>query len=200
MKNKSSLQLEQFQLSQMQIEKKFSGLLNWDYSKGNPYHYDTFGINKLKITASKPEIKAIVDRNSIELGKSIFEFEIFSLNIRRISELTIKQIELIFGITNNGFIDNFDKFINPNKEMIVHIDYPFTKTAIVEIPFMLVNDQVSPNTFTVGYLLWQISRAYDEIFKKYWKELGLFGHGFSDLNFLKIFILENNTFKMFIGS
>lgn len=83
------------------------------------------------------------------------------------------------------------------KPVKVYIDYPFNKVAEITInPYM--RNEIPCMDF--GYIIWQVSRAYAEIYKKRWKEFGVWGHGFEDLYLEIMEIRKYNVITLFIGS
>ncbi|MEM6265788.1 MAG: hypothetical protein AAGI38_25020, partial [Bacteroidota bacterium] len=108
------------------------------------------------------------------------------------------------GTTESLWIDDFDDYHfyfleDTAKPLQVFATYPFSKPLAIEIypyGYTWVMDSKAThqaeNQFSVGYILWQISRAYADIYENNWEHVGIWGHEFMDLAFNSIKFQSGN--------
>ena len=196
-------------------------VLNWTEDKGDP-----LGIERYSYKAETYEIK-ILKRNSISkennpiIKEQLGSFEIrfpVSYYLWRISKINeLATLNLISGVyySNNftefEFLEDFSEYpgnviIDFDKPFIAIVNYPFHKEIEIKIPPLKVsilqynNEVKHRNEFNIGYILWQISKAYKYIYKNKSKEVGVWGHIFTDLAFGKLVFYSDNVIKVDIDS
>jgi len=75
----------------------------------------------------------------------------------------------------------------PTRTYTFDLTYPLSKVARVTIKPYTCNKR---EQMSVGYLLWQLARAYKAVYKKH-KQYGVWGHAISDLAFESLEIKDN---------
>lgn len=185
----------------MKDELALTGLCNWNSKKGNPFDYDTCNCKSEDIISVDTEWE-IVEKS--EQKKKLIKEISFNHHLKTLSTINQAQSDLIQGTDNNGLIKYIDKELDINKPVIVYLNYPFKKTVKVTIyPLVRIfKGAKTDSTYIshIGYYAWQIAKIYADIYKNHWKEVGIWGHGFSDLFLEGIEIYEKNTFELHIGS
>lgn len=93
----------------------------------------------------------------------------------------------------------------PVREFVCDLDYPLHRIARVRIrPYVVRYRRRSGGWATssarmdLGYVLWQLARAYAKIYKRH-KEFGIWGHAISDLTFESVDI-KHNVLTVGVGS
>jgi len=87
----------------------------------------------------------------------------------------------------------------PTRTITVDLVYPLHKIARVTIrPYKQICRRGTYEEMSVGYVLWQLARAYKAVYKKY-AAYGVWGHAITDLVF-EIFELKDNIGYVSIGS
>ncbi len=92
----------------------------------------------------------------------------------------------------------------PTRTLTFDIDYPLNATARVTIkPYTMSSmrrrrGDREEGLMTVGYVLWQLARAYKVIYKQ-WRKYGIWGHAITDLCFEGLTI-KDNVGDVLIGS
>jgi len=82
----------------------------------------------------------------------------------------------------------------------VIIDYPIEHPVLVKFDALKgVHNEKEFNCSNLGYVLWQISKAYIKIYEDY-KTWGVWGHSLHDLCYERITITKNGDIFLFIGS
>lgn len=189
---------------------------NWNPTKGNPFDFsDTDNY----ITCDPPLIKiaskSICDAEDYEEVlppiittvkfnthfKTAFEAIKYPHQSKLIDAVEEKSYEKEKYISGRDMIMSPDGSIHVKKTPVnpvtVYLDYPFNQIAEVTInPY--INDNEPFMDF--GYLVWQISRAYADIYKNKWEEFGIWGHAFEDLWLEIMQIRENNIITIYVGS
>ena len=184
-------------------------MLNWGTGKNiNPYDYKTWGesiyqfdeptFNILKENCLSFNINFQKNNNEpiqeISMNHSIYTIHFLD---------KVEQTELI---TESGLkvkkdflgedIDDKDLF-DDTKPLTTYLTYSLDYAVEVEIcPLKLNNKNYG---YPVGYFAWQISKIYAIIFKYYWKEAGVWGHGLVDLYLESIELFKNNKVSLLIG-
>jgi hypothetical protein len=78
---------------------------------------------------------------------------------------------------------------------IVDLDYPLSRIARVTIPPFWQNGPVQ----SWGHILWQIARAYKQIYKQ-WKKWGVWGHSLDDLYYEGLAATRDGRLNLDVGS
>ena len=87
----------------------------------------------------------------------------------------------------------------PTRAITVDLSYPMDRIARVTVrPYKVGTQAGSRREMTVGYLLWQLSNAYQEIYED-WSRWGIRNHGIEDLRFTG-FELDDNIGKVSVCS
>lgn len=160
-------------------------LANWDESDGSPYNYH---LERPTFKYEEPTWRIVpydqcrASYNNDKKGiKSIFVG-----NLRLWTLHLIENVEISTLITHSEehlpYIDIEDE--NINVPLKVYLDYPFSVCVEAEI-FPLRRKELYETEyhgyFPVGYLFWQVAKVYADIYKNHWEEVGVWGHGLSDL-------------------
>lgn len=182
-------------------------IVNWNPDRGSPYYYhldlpeyrykeptweilaeDHWVNSRLDIWHTKK----VIARSTVEYS-SIWSFHL-------INDVAITP--LIRDVYGNTIImvDEFEL----DHVLTVYLDYPFASWIEVTIsplenklPF---NDDWLGGYFPVGYLFWQISKVYADIYKNHWEEAGVWGHGLSDLVFNGCDIYDDYSARLILSS
>ena len=188
--------------------------LNWDNSKRNPYRIPNIvfheGEVNWKILTPEEQEKYL----KLETRDSSRIFIPGSYKLHEIVRLTdIGTLDLLGGFfdetyedgtTEKLWIDDLGYFPNffvddHSKPIFVFATYPFMKAVEIEIsPYSFTRISENNEKFHaqskigVGYILWQISKAYKDIYKNHWKETGVWGHEFMDLSFYSVNFFKGN--------
>jgi hypothetical protein len=174
-----------------------SRLLNWNASKGNPFDYDTFGVKDLSFKNAEPHIEIIEHRNIPNHGKKLAEYSLF-YNIHLVNTLSYRQADLLLGYDGKLLFNDLHEIIDKDLPVELYLSYPFRKSARVVIQPPMINDKNAD--YFIGYILWQTANAYGKIFKDMWQEIGVFGHGFSDLSFCGLTVYQGNKVEIQVCS
>lgn len=178
-----------------------TGLCNWNSEKGNPFDYDTCNCKSEDIISVDTEWEIV--EKSEKKNSRIKEIS-FNHHLKTLSTINKEQSDLIQGTDNNGLMKYVDKEIDISKPVIVYLSYPFKKKVEVTIYPLLrtFNGAELDSAYIghIGYYAWQIAKIYADIYKTHWEEVGIWGHGFSDLFLEGIEICEKNIFELHIGS
>jgi len=177
-------------------------LLNWDTSKGSPFHSEKGYTDAIGKKAEWEIIDPLRNEKKTK-KKVIFKIE-SELNLELLSTLDLKHCPLISGISKNCEIINLnDDYVKSDKEIITWLDYPFNKTVKATI-YPYVRTFKKSGTFThlnyFGYLAWQVAQIYADIYKNNWEEVGVWGHSFNDLFLEGMVFYPDNEIKLLIGS
>jgi len=180
------------------MENKDDGLLNWNSTKGCPYEYE---ISKYKDVISE-DVKWAIEKEEIS-GKETGRLW-SNIHLKTLATMDLKHVGLLSMIEGEQLTNYFDeKVIDYKKEITVWISYPFnTSVKIIIYPLFRFFDKNSkgiPLDY-LGYVAWQIAQVYAEVYKNHSEEVGIWGHGFSDLVLEGFNIYENNVIVPAIGS
>lgn len=154
----------------------------------------------------------------IKRGEKTYEFTC-TAHIATLATLSLDQAhQLIFAYDKNGrcglLLGAEDDFLPRPKPgwkatplkgkrmktgvpptVVVDLDYPLSCIARVTIsPFELYGTEQS-----FGHILWQISRAYKQIYKQ-WKKFGIWGHAITDLQIEGLEATADGRIEVHIGS
>ncbi len=175
------------------------GLLNWTPDKGNPYEYSAFN-TKATYMLFENQIN-IGEKLKLQKMKEKLKIK-FNHSLALLATLNLEQTALIFGVyKGDGFTFLEKKELNCEKEVSVVLDYPFEKMAKVIVnPLLIKYENDSRYESNIGYYAYQIAKAYEEIYKNAWKEIGVWGHGFGDLYLEGISVMNDNQLLVSIGS
>jgi len=197
--------------------------INWDPEQGNPFD---FANSEVKEKCEMPHITMMTDWDKDAdldalLPETITTVK-FNLHLKRIFE-TIKtpnqsQIlqpnedkayekeKYVDGIQMIQEGDTIHKKEGEVHPVTVYLDYPLGKIAQVKIyPYIRTHlwkdgEITETKCMNFGYIVWQISRAYAEIYKNEWKEYGVWAHAYEDLWLETMTIKKNNIITLFVGS
>lgn len=194
------------------IESTGGGLLNWNSNKGNPYDYACNADIEDKVSSKETEWK-ILTEEEYKKYESLGKLKSIKCNhhIKSLSFFDEDKAEQICGLNadENRLFFRFydDKILDPSKSIKVLLTYPFSKAVEVTIhPTTTRRKYLKSGTERVfhkdsfGFFLWKIALAYAEIYKEHWEEVGVWGHGFSDLYFERVYFNDNNHITLGIGS
>jgi len=79
----------------------------------------------------------------------------------------------------------------PERALVFDLGYPLRATARVTIrPYATVIGRSKYGEMSVGYVLWQLARAYRQIYRR-WRKFGVWGHAIGDLGFESLTIRDN---------
>ena len=87
----------------------------------------------------------------------------------------------------------------PERTITIDLSYPLRKIARVTVrPYVRVSSGHKSENMSIGYVLWQLARAYKQIYRRhaFW---GVWGHAITDLCFER-FTLSDNIGHVSIGS
>lgn len=188
--------------------------LNWDNSSGNPYRIPNIIFHEGEVTwkiLTPEEQEKYLNLDTIDSTRIFIPG---SYNLYEIVQLTdIGTLDLLGGLfaetyedgtTEKLWIDDFEDFPqlfvdDHAKPIFVFATYPFRNAVEIKISpysFTRISDNnekfLAQNKIGVGYILWQISKAYKDIYKNYWKEAGVWGHEFMDLSFYSLNFFKGN--------
>lgn len=180
-------------------------LANWDESDGSPYEYHLsaprfkFGEPSWR-TISYEEYKASLEKKELK-SLSVASLSLWTLHL-------IENVEITFLMSTCD--EYFSKFIELEEDepleipLRIHLNYPFGEIIEATIqPIQVVHSENEENHFKffpIGYLCWQISKVYADIYKNHWKEVGVWGHGMSDLIIEYLIIREDYTVTLGMSS
>lgn len=194
-------------------------LLNWEESKGEPYK-----VPKVSFEVEKPTWR-VVDEEHADRIRNIHKQEGFGFYriffplpyyLYRVCRLKdVESTQLLIGLRYNEnrsieqvpeleFPEGLD--FNTQQPVRVYSSYPFDEMVEIEIsPFTAFFESRDGNsrrfqTHDLGYLLWQIAKAYEEIYKDHWQTVGVWGHQFSDLAFGYIDLVDGNMILLNLES
>jgi len=108
----------------------------------------------------------------------------------------IKDINITKLITNiNG-----DLYLNdPTFDKItVYLNFPFKRFIQVELFPPYENE--TPTHFWVGYIFWQITQVYTEVYQFHSKKAGVYKHTYNDLTFFGGTIDEQGIMSVEVDS
>lgn len=91
-------------------------------------------------------------------------------------------------------------YFDISRPLEIYISYPFS--CLVEVKINPLKEiwrydtrTLEESDYPLGYIVWQIGVAYENLYSKRWKELGNWGHEYSDLSIGSIVIYPNNVIK-----
>lgn len=207
-------------MKKFEAEKKATShpkMANWNPGKGNPFDYSSMIVEQ---KFDMPEINIMdwdADADMDALLPEIITNVNFNVHLKTVFE-TIKTPDQAFKllqateeksyqkekyISGREMIEAHDGSVSVKEAVVspikVYLDYPFGKIAEIIInPY--VDSNYKKQRMDFGYVIWQVSRVYAEIYKNRWEEFGIWGHAFEDL-YLEIMEIRNdNVITMFIGS
>jgi len=164
-------------------------LMNWNASDGSPYgdevseDNDRDALYEWKIVDKKEDLQTVIE-----------EYRFFN-HIKTMATLNYNQSDLL------GSGEYIDEYIDKKLPIIVDLTYPFSKVVRVKIQPM--SQMIGKDTMynaNLGTIIWQISRAYADLYRNHWEEIGVWGHGFGDLYLEILRICKGNVFKVYVGS
>ena len=197
-------------------------LTNWTSGNGDPYRVPTRNYKYVDSSIRILDVEKEKQIRNIQSSKSISSFSLYFpvsyylYKICAIDDLSI--LELLVGLEldrEKGYIDyflDFDKFpesLVPNTEVAMNIyaDYPFGKMIEIQVKSYIKstisridNMERVYEDISIGYILWQISKAYRVVYQKYVEEVGIYGHEFGDLAFGSITFYPDNMITVGIDS
>lgn len=197
-------------------------MLNWQKGKGEPYK-----IPEINYEISFPEVKILNEEElnnkydffsnkDVKFFKINFPLSFYLWRVCKLKE--IETLNLITGVhyrnnfTEFDFITDFDDYpgeidvgLEFEKPMYVYSSYPFEKMVEIRIKPIeatrVLKEKIQTyQEYNLGYILWQVSRVYEEIYKNRWEEIGVWGHIFSDLAFGSIKIYDENIIYVNLDS
>lgn len=159
-------------------------------------------------------------KTSFGIGKEIFQKDLEQKANAQVAwnARVLVPIETLLGVTLEQACDlvhGIDHKLHrgkpqwappiPVREFVCDLYYPLEKVARVRIrPYVAFYlrrsggwGKSSPR-MDLGYVLWQLARAYKKIYKRH-KEFGIWGHAIGDLVFESVEI-KHNVLRVFVGS
>jgi hypothetical protein len=173
-------------------------LLNMDDEKLTPFVYHSIDGEIGIFIIYDPIIKIIENIDVIQDEDKLIHLDFDDLNIQKILTLEYQQSDLLFGYNDNQSYNVLDLYFNTENTIDVCLKYPFDKTAHLVIPPL--STEYENKSYSVGYILWQISRAYEEIYLYMWKEVGVWEYKFDKLAFRSLTIYKNNKISVNVVS
>ena len=128
-----------------------------------------------------------------------------NLKIEMVASLTLDQANSILSVCSEDRCYSKWYEYDVPEVLSVTITYPLSTPATFFVkPLLLKTErkdgEVHENTFmTPGYLMWQVARAYSEIYDRH-EEFGIWGHSMGDLCFEYIAIDKHGSVDLGIGS
>lgn len=177
--------------------KMAKNLANWTPDDGPPFDPQR-DLKFTPIGPPKATYRILSDEKAEKVADQIdltprdtypFTLEICSHDITRFLFIDKWEVLALIGDMKNIFdLDDFTDTI------YIYTDYPFSKMVEISIPPLESTylDRTS-YFFTVGYILWEIAKVYEDIFSKKWEEVGVYGHKLSDLGIESIDFFEGKT-------
>lgn len=100
--------------------------------------------------------------------------------------------------------DNFEKYTDVKKDLIVKIEYPTEKPFVVKIMRSTSTSNYNKKSMTApeitfGELVWAVAQAYVYVYA-HAKEFGIWGHCLSDLAIESVKVYSNGVVDLGIGS
>ncbi|MCB0629897.1 MAG: hypothetical protein R2824_11810 [Saprospiraceae bacterium] len=196
-------------------------LLNWTEDKGDPYHkveyryevkqYEIQTLDYEEYTQKFEELTS----NETNCFSIHFPLSFYLWRICKITDPIF--LELLSGKYYNNEYSDFESItdFNENPEdieidfatpLLVYSSYPFQMAVEIKIfplretAIRRQGESIPYNLYTPGYIIWQISLAYEGIYKNKWKEVGVWGHEFADLAFGSIKLYPGNIIKVNLES
>ncbi|MFN7116115.1 MAG: hypothetical protein ACK4TA_04910 [Saprospiraceae bacterium] len=176
-------------------------LLNWTPDEGQPYYYPsdyylitepTWKILKEdeanKVFDYFQQPRNLIDKIELNLTSYVWCFHL------------IEHVGITKTISDLKGRTYLEDFADLDFILTTYIDYPF-HNGIVEVKILPIKYQYADSSeFWVGYIFWQISKVYAEIYKNHWQEVGVYGHCFGDLAFSELIIDENYIAELIVES
>lgn len=179
-------------------------LCNWNESKGNPYEYEGCG-GKIKRLYKFGSFKIeLTDKD--RFGGEVLNSIRVDNNLKRVEKFEYEHSQEIIGIEEDGSMCKFITELDMTKSISVIITYPFERNVLVTIEpssvvYTFEDGETNEHDINhLGFLVWQIAKVYGIIYRTMDKEVGIWGHGFSDLYLERIKILKDNKIDIGIGS
>jgi len=184
-------------------------LCNWNASKGDPYTYSGCGMKSIR-TPVIGDIKLEILGDEITEEYSEGEYSLkFNNNLKRIESFEFEHTKEIACVDETGRLVLYPNTsqLDLTKPVSVVLSYPFSKFVKATInpsyTEIIWEDNPEPQRVDathIGCLVWQIAKAYGIIYKTMDNEVGIWGHGFSDLYLERITVLKDNKINIGIGS
>lgn len=217
---------EKTAISKIQAKK----LRNWTPDKGTPEEYDARNTNQYKIPKLKWRVlkedpkkehpKMIVDCDIqiralayVKLDVALNTINGWELLSRGGHGRGRRHGRLIRWIDGDGSEELRKgkrvvyQRLEPKPETFTAIiTYPFNSTVEITIPpYIKVHSDNNGKSKKhsdqhFAYILWTIARVYQEIYKKHWKKVGVWGHALGDLYFEGLAFYPDCRVEPFIGS
>ena len=97
-----------------------------------------------------------------------------------------------------------DNIISENQPIRAYATYPF-HTVVEQIIFPLNlttfwAELKTSKILPIGYIAWQISKLYSDLYKNFHRKAGVYGHSLSDLQLSSLKIYENNKMSIVVDS
>jgi hypothetical protein len=176
------------------------GLLNWNPTKGNPHEYE---ISKHSDIISVDAEWEMCDHPG-KFGKPLRHISMWN-QLKKLSDFSIEQSEEIFGVEDGKmfkYIENIRGF-DVKKPVTVWLNYPLENSVKATIfPLVRKFDESDSTVILdhIGYYALMVSCIYSDIYMNYWKDVGIYGHGFSDLVLEAMLFHKNNEIQLYVGS
>lgn len=196
-------------------------LLNWTPDKGDPYQ-----VPNRSYEYDNPTIKILGEEETEEIRKIIYDdkkisfrysFPVTYYFYKVCTIINLTSLELLVGFYDDreirlGYSYDFEELpeeilIDFDKPFKVFSSYPFNKMVEIKIhPFTvrfrrkIDNAEIISSDTNIGYIIWQIAMAYKHIYQNHAKEVGIYGHDFSNLAFGSLTFTNNNIIFVDIDS
>ena len=197
------------------------GLINWTENEGSPYKTPQISYEfeppswRILTEGETDKIRNIHKQEDFKFFKIFFPLTYYLWRICKLNDVEATKLLTGFNYANDQdylSIDTDDvefpegmKF-NFSKPVLVYTSYPFQSMLEIKIfPFKqslkrFDGKDVVYDSNEIGYILWQISKVYEKIYKEHWKEVGVWGHQFSDLAFARLTLLNDNLILLQLDS
>jgi hypothetical protein len=174
-----------------------SNLQNRNESKGKTFIQRISGWCNEISDINNPIINIMCFTKEFKPKDKIIEIELNYCSFKDICGLNYEQTDLIQGNSDDYAISDLEEYFNEDLPVSICLKYPFRKPVNIVIP--TTDSEGKWIDFTVGYLLWQITKAYALIYNNMGQEI-TWSSEFNQLCFRSLTIYKNNIISVDIFS
>jgi hypothetical protein len=174
-----------------------SNLQNCNESKGKTFIQGNSGWSDDISDINNPLINILLHTKELKPKNKIIEIELNCCGFKNICGLNYEQTDLILGNLDYYVISDLEDYLNEDLPVSICLKYPFKKAVNIVIPTSDIDGKWI--YITVGYLLWQITKACAMIYNNMGQEI-TWSTEFNQLGFRSLTIYKNNIISVDIFS
>ena len=192
-------------------------LYNWNPQKNeSPYLYGSQSLKyiytpfqfKILDFEEEEDFKKKALNAQKQKGVVLIYYELWDLQLIENIEVSFMLRPLFNHFAEGKFEDSYfqnrndaETWIDTERPLEIYIEYPFAVPILLRVFPLEVSDYNSTRkVFSYGYISWQIGKLYAELYKNYAEEVGVYGHGLSDLQLGALEVYEDNKIETSINS